>query len=373
MIKKIQVTQSSMPSYDEYCEEIKDLWESKWLTNSGVKHKKLQCKLKEFLGVENVSLVTNGHMALELALQSLDLDGEVITTPFTFVSTTNAIVRSGLKPVFCDINATDFTIDINKMEQLITPKTVAILPVHVYGNVCDIEKIQEIANRHTLKVIYDAAHSFGIKYKGEGIGSFGDASCFSFHATKVFNTIEGGAVCYGNDVFTDKITKIRNFGISSPTEVEYIGTNAKMNEFSASMGLANLKYIDDDIEKRKCIVERYKENLTSLDGITFAKKQANVQSNYSYFPILIDQQLFGANRDFVATKLEEHGVYARKYFYPIVTEFKCYKQEFSGFDTPVAKEISEKVLTLPLYPKLSFEEIDFICDILKGIKKRRNI
>lgn len=229
MSDKILVTRSSMPDLDEYVDEIKELWETHWLTNMGVKHQKLQKDLEEYLSVEHIDLLTNGHMALELTLQAMNLQGEVITTPFTFASTTHAIIRNGLKPVFCDINPEDFTMDVSKIEALITDKTCAILPVHVYGNVCNVEEIQRIADKYGLKVIYDAAHTFGERYDDKGIGSFGDASCFSFHATKVFNTIEGGAVCYKNKELGERLYNLKNFGIRDQETVESVGANAKMN------------------------------------------------------------------------------------------------------------------------------------------------
>ena len=250
-MKQILVTKSSMPSLDEYVEEIKDIWETKWLTNMGVKHNKLKDELIKYLDVERIDLFTNGHMAIELSLQALKLKGEVITTPFTFASTTHAIVRNGLTPVFCDINPEDFTIDTKKLESLINDKTCAILPVHVYGNVCNVEEIDRIAKKHGLKVIYDAAHTFGVKYKGKGIGQYGDASCFSFHATKVFNSIEGGAVSFKKESFGKELYKLKNFGIKDPETVDGVGANAKMNEFCAAMGLCNLRHINEEINKRK--------------------------------------------------------------------------------------------------------------------------
>jgi len=251
MDKRILVTKSSLPALEEYIEEIRSIWDSHWLTNMGPKHKQLQSELKNYLDVDNIDLLTNGHMALELSLQALNLTGEVITTPFTFASTTHAIVRNNLQPVFCDINPVDFTMDVNKIEELITDKTTAILPVHVYGNVCNIEEIERIADKYGLKVIYDAAHTFGVKYKGRGIGSFGDVSCFSFHATKVFNSIEGGAVCFSEPDFGLDIYRLKNFGIRGPECIDGVGANAKMNEFQAAMGICNLRHIDEEIEKRK--------------------------------------------------------------------------------------------------------------------------
>ncbi len=364
MDKYILVTKSSMPTLDEYIAEIKDIWDTHWLTNMGDKHRKLQAELIEYLGVDNIDLLTNGHMALELTMQAMRLTGEVITTPFTFASTTHAIVRNGLTPVFCDINEYDYTIDVTKIESLITENTSAIVPVHVYGNVCDIEAIQKIADKYNLKVIYDAAHTFGVKYNGQGIGSFGDASCFSFHATKVFNTIEGGAVCFKDKTLGEEIYNLKNFGIRGPENVSGIGANAKMNEFCAAMGLCNLKHIDEEIAKRKAVVERYREHLDGVQGIKLSPIQDGVVSNYAYFPVIFYENVFGKSRDLVSEQLAENAVFSRKYFYPLANDFDCYKDRFDSNQTPVAKEISNRVLTLPLYADLSFDIVDKICDII---------
>ena len=246
-MKSIQVTQSSMPPLEEYIEEIRDIWESYWLTNMGVKHNQLEESLVRYMNADNVTLFTNGHLALESAIAALELSGEVITTPFTFASTTHAIIRNKLEPVFCDINPIDYTIDVQKIESLITDKTAAILPVHVYGNICDVKKINEIAMKYNLKVIYDAAHAFGVTVDGVGVGNFGDMSIFSFHATKVFNTIEGGAITYKDSNLKRVLNNIKNFGITGPDTVEYFGGNAKMSEFQAAMGLCNLRYIESEI------------------------------------------------------------------------------------------------------------------------------
>lgn len=251
MKEKILVTRSSMPSLEEYVEMIKPIWDTHWLTNMGENHNKLQEQLQEYLQVDGVSLFTNGHLALELLIQAMELTGEVITTPFTFASTTHAIVRNGLTPVFCDIDPETYTMDAEKIESLITEKTSAILPVHVYGNVCNVQEIEKIAKRHNLKVIYDAAHAFGVKVGEKGIGAFGDASMFSFHATKVFNTIEGGAIAYSEAALEDKLYNLKNFGIADEETIESIGSNAKMNEFQAAMGLCNLLHITEEIQKRK--------------------------------------------------------------------------------------------------------------------------
>lgn len=363
--EKILVTRSSMPTLEEYVEEIRDIWDTHWLTNMGEKHKKLQKSLVEYLGVENVELLTNGHMALEMVMQAMELQGEVITTPFTFASTTHAIIRNGLTPVFCDIKPDDFTIDVSKIEALITDKTCAIVPVHVYGNVCDVEAIEAIAKKHGLRVIYDAAHAFGVTYKGMGAGSFGDASCFSFHATKVFNTIEGGAVCFRDLELGRKLYNLKNFGIRDEETVESVGANAKMNEFQAAMGICNLRHIDEEIGKRKKVVERYRERLGTVEGIQLNVIQQNVQSNYAYFPIMVEKETYGMDRNALFEKLKEKNVYARKYFYPLITQFDCYRGQFNKAVTPQAKEISEKVLTLPLYADIPLETVDNICNIIR--------
>lgn len=369
MNNKILVTRSSMPDFEEYIEEIKDIWDSHWLTNMGPKHKKFQAQLKDYLGVENIDLFTNGHMALELSLQAMKLQGEVITTPFTFASTTHSIVRNGLTPVFCDINPDDYTIDVTKIESLITDKTCAIMPVHVYGNVCNIEEIQKIADKYGLKVIYDAAHTFGVRYKGKGIGGFGNVSCFSFHATKVFNTIEGGAACFKDPEFGLDLYRLKNFGIRGPEVVDAVGANAKMNEFSAAMGICNLKHIEEEIGKRRKVVERYRANLENVDGIKLSPIQKDVVPNYAYFPVVFDEKVFGATRNEVFEKLAENDICARKYFYPLTNTFECFNGKFDVSKTPVALHISNRVLTLPLYADLPLDDVDRICNIIIACKK----
>lgn len=358
----IQVTRSSMPEFEEYMEEIKDIWDSHWLTNMGTKHKQLEEKLLKYLDIPNITLFTNGHLALECIISALNLTGEIITTPFTFASTTHAIVRNGLEPVFCDINPDDYTIDTNKLESLITEKTSAIVPVHVYGNICNIKEIERIAKKHNLKVIYDAAHTFGITVDGVGIANFGDASMFSFHATKVFNTIEGGAVAFKNANLSKILNDLKNFGITGPESVDYIGGNAKMNEFQAAMGICNLRHVDREIEKRKAVVERYFKKLSNINGIKLCKPQTGVKSNYAYFPVVFDR--YKLNRDEVFEKLKVQNIIARKYFSPITNSFECYKGKFDVQKTPIAKYIAERVLTLPLYADLALEDVDRICDII---------
>lgn len=362
--QKVLVTRSSMPELEEYVDEIRDIWETHWLTNMGEKHKRLQRELEDYLKVENVELMTNGHMALEMAIQAMNLQGEVITTPFTFASTTHAIVRNGLIPVFCDIDPQYFTLDVSKVEALITDKTCAIVPVHVYGNMCDVEAIEEIAEKYGLKVIYDAAHAFGVTYKGKGAGSFGDASCFSFHATKVFNTIEGGAVCFKDKELGRRLYNLKNFGIRDEETVESVGANAKMNEFQAAMGLCNLRHVDEEIGKRKKVVERYQERLENVEGVRIPASQIHVAPNYAYFPVMIDEKIYGTDRNRLFERLRENDIFARKYFYPLITDFDCYRGCFDKTVLPVARGISEKILTLPLYADLELEVVDHICDII---------
>ena len=364
--KSIQVTRSSMPDLEEYIEEIKDLWESHWLTNMGIKHKQLEADLSQYLNTPNVTLFTNGHLALECAIEAFNLNGEVITTPFTFASTTHTIVRNGLEPVFCDIDPDDYTIDTDKLESLITDKTSAIIPVHVYGNICNVNEIEKIAKKYNLKVIYDAAHAFGVIVDGVGVANFGDASMFSFHATKVFNTIEGGALTFRNEKLTKRLNDLKNFGITGPESVEYVGGNAKMNEFQAAMGICNLRHVEGEIEKRKAVVERYVERLSNVKGIKLSGLQPGVKSNYAYFPVVFDG--YKMSRDEVFEKLKAEGIYARKYFYPLTNSFECYKDRFDVEKTPVAKYIADRVLTLPLYADLALEDVDRICNIILNIQ-----
>ena len=335
MIKRheepVMVTRSSLPPLEEYVEMLKPIWDSAWLTNMGEYHETLKEKLKTYLKTPNLELFVNGHMALELTLQAMKLTGEVITTPFSFASTTHAIVRNGLTPVFCDINEEDYTIDVDKLESLITEKTSAIVPVHVYGNPCDVKRIQEIADRHGLKVIYDAAHTFGEEIDGTGIGQFGDASMFSFHATKVFHSIEGGVVAFHDSKLKDLLYQLKNFGITG-------------------------------YEQRKVLTERYRERLGGVKGIRLCKEKEGVRYNYAYMPVVFEG--YGADRDEIFAALKEYNIYARKYFYPCINDYACYREQFSSDDTPVAKRIASEVLTLPLYPDLSLETVDEICDII---------
>lgn len=370
MEEKIFVTKSSLPPLEEYVDEIRTLWDTHMLTNMGAKHKELEKRLQEYLGVKNISLMVNGHMALELAIQAMNLSGEVITTPFTFASTTHAIVRNGLTPVFCDIDPETYTMDADKIEALITDKTSAILPVHVYGNICEVEKIEKIAKKYGLKVIYDAAHAFGETYKGIGVGNFGDASMFSFHATKVFNTIEGGAVCYVDENYGVDLYRLKNFGIRGLEKVDYVGANAKMNEFQAAMGLCNLRYVENEIVKRKVVYEHYMGRLRNIPGIWFMKMREEVKSNYAYFPVVFDETIYGATRNEVFDTMASENIFCRKYFYPLTNSYDCFHGKFDVDETPIALHIAKRVLTLPMYGDLEIDTVDRICDIIEKIGKK---
>ena len=363
----INVTRSSLPPIEEYIDEIKELWDSHWLTNMGDKHKELQAKLEKFLEIPNVVLYTNGHLALENIIAALGLPkgSEVITTPFTFVSTTHAVVRNGLTPVFCDINKDDYTIDADKIESLITENTSAILPVHVYGNICDVEAIDKIAGKHKLKVIYDAAHAFGVKYKGKSSACFGDATMYSFHATKVFNTIEGGAVCFEDNSLIQVLNDLKNFGIRGAESCNYIGGNAKMSEFQAAMGICNLRHLVEEIEKRKKVADLYNERLKGIEGIRFNIKKKDIKPNYAYYPVLFENYKY--TRDEIFDRLKADGIVARKYFFPLTSDFGCYRNlPYGGGDkTPVAKYISDNILTLPIYADLDLDIVEKICNIIK--------
>ncbi|MDE6435428.1 MAG: DegT/DnrJ/EryC1/StrS family aminotransferase [Lachnospiraceae bacterium] len=364
--QKILVTRSSMPPYEEYIEAIKPLWDTHWLTNMGEYHRQLESELKGYLGVPELSLMVNGHMALELAIQSFGFPegAEVITTPFTFISTTHAIVRNRLKPVFCDVKEEDGTIDETKIEDLITEHTVAILPVHVYGNICNVQTIEEIAQKYGLRVIYDAAHAFGVTYQGRGIGCYGDVSVFSFHATKVFNTIEGGAVSFDDHRIYEKLYNLKNFGIRGEELVCEVGANAKMNEFCAIMGLQNLKRIDKAMQERKKRYDHYVEQLRDVEGIRFLKQEGLATSNYGYFPIVIGSE-YKLSRNGIYDRLRENSIFARKYFCPLTSDQACFKNKYRDADIQVARRLADTVLVLPLYEDLKMEAVEKICAICR--------
>lgn len=368
MDNAIKVIRSSMPPFEEYIDEIRPLWESAWLSNSGALHKKLEQELTQYLRVENLNLFANGDRALNIAIDAFDLAGEVITTPFTFASTTHNIVQNGLTPVFCDIDPSDFNIDANKIEALITEKTSAIIPVHIFGNACDVEKIDEIAKKYDLKVIYDAAQAFGVTVNGKGIGSYGDAAVFSFHSTKSFHTIEGGAVTFSDLGMREKLSKLGNFGMEISTdggEDIIIGHNAKMNEFEAAMGLCNLRHIAEELAKRKAADEKYRSRLKNVTGIKYVPFKDHISNNYTYFPVLVDEEEYGCSREELMERFFAENIYPRKYFYVLTTDYKCYKTKYGDADLPVARLVAERVLALPMYADLTLEDVDRICDVIE--------
>lgn len=362
--RQINVTRSSMPPYEEYCAEIKSIWNTVHLTNMGPIHNRLKEQVKAYLKADKLEFFVNGHLALYCMLKAFGVKGEIITTPFTFASTTNAIVQAGCTPVFCDVKS-DYTIDESKIEELITPKTSAILGVHVYGNICDVETIQAIADRHGLKVFYDAAHAFGVEYKDKGIAEYGDASMFSFHATKVFHTIEGGGVCYHDENLTKLLAEQRNFGVDGE-ELACFGTNAKMNEFQAAMGICNLKHLSEELAMRKAVYERYGNRLKDVPGLTLLKVHPGIKQNYAYYPVLVEKEKYGLNRDELCERLAEGNIHARKYFYPLVSENKEFGKDMTQ-NTPRAKYYSRNIVCLPMYAHLAIEDVDRICEIIKSV------
>lgn len=365
----INVTKPVLPPFDEYINEIKNIWETNWLTNDGPKSIVFLEQIKKYLSVSNAQLYTNGHLALEIAVAALNLKGEIITTPFTFVSTTHAILNNGLTPVFCDIEPDTYTIDVSKIEELITDKTSAILPVHVYGNVCNIEEIKKIADRYNLKVIYDAAHAFGVNYKDKGIGVYGDISMFSLHATKVFHSIEGGILSYNDTSLTFNLIALRNFGINGFNEISLSSINAKMNEFQASMGICNLRHINEYIDKRKQCVEVYRERLSNIEGIILCKPNVHATENYAYMPVQFVQKEFGYSRDEVCEILNKNEIFPRKYFYPLISNMPLFKQFDTKNNLIVANKVAENIVTLPLYADLTTDEVNYICDIIINMQK----
>ena len=356
---------------ENYIERLKEIWESQWITNNGNQHQKLEKELKEYLEVNNLSLINNGTIALQIALKALGLEGEIITTPFTFAATPHSISWSGLKPVFCDIDSETLNIDANKIESLITEKTSAILAVHVFGTPCDVEKIEKIADKHNLNVIYDGAHAFGTEINGTSIGNYGDITMYSFHATKLFNTIEGGALACNNSKLKEKIERLKNFGIRNKEEVTEIGTNGKMNEFQAAMGLEVLKKVEAERKKRKEIKEVYHNELEDIHGITFITENKYVKSSQQYLVIRINKKQFGLSRDEVYEKLKEYNVFSRKYFYPLCSNYECYINLDSAKkeNLLIANQVVDEVLSLPFYGELGTDNAIKITDIITTIRK----
>lgn len=372
MIKNpIYVTQPDLPPLEEFLKYLQKIWESKILTNNGPLHQELEQKLCEYLDVKYISLFTNGMLALITAIQALKISGEVITTPFSFVATTHALWWNNIKPIFVDIEPGTFNLDPDKIEAAITPTTTAILPVHVYGNPCNVKKIQGIADRYNLRLIYDAAHAFGVKINGTSIADFGDLTILSFHATKVFNTFEGGAIICHDDITKQHIDQLKNFGITNETTVLLPGINAKMNEFQAALGILQLKYVEEAISRRKQVTEIYREAFREIQGITFLPDFAGVAHNYGYFPILINTIKFGKTRDDVYNELRRHDIFPRRYFYPLISQFPTYNGLNSARPgtMPVAERITKEILCLPIYPDLEIESVNNICEIIKNLGK----
>ena len=363
--KLITVTSPLLPSLDEFIPMLKDIWDRKWLTNNGHYHKELEKSLAEYLGVKYISLFTNGTLPLITALQAMRITGEVITTPYSFVATTHSIWWNGLKPVFVDVDEKTGNIDPEKIEAAITPHTTAIMPVHVYGTPCNTKRIQEIADVYGLKVIYDAAHAFGVKVNGESILNAGDMSTLSFHATKVYNTVEGGALVCHDEATKKRIDYLKNFGFAGETTVVAPGINSKMDEIRAAYGLLNLKQVDDAIARRKATAERYRAALKDVAGIRMLEDVEGVRHNYAYFPIFISEE-YGLSRDALYEKLKEHNVYGRRYFYPLISTFSAYKglESARPENLPVAHKLADQVLCLPMFAGLDNESIDRIIDIV---------
>lgn len=361
----VTVTSPLLPPLEELIPYLQKIWDSKWITNNGAMHKELERQLAEYLGVEYISLFSNGTLALMTALKALNVAGEVITTPYSFVATAHAIVWNNLQPVFADVEPQYYNLDPQKIEAAITERTTAIMPVHVYGNPCNVEAIQQIAEKHHLKVIYDAAHAFGVKKDGVSILKYGDLSVLSFHATKVYSTIEGGAVVCHSQEMKHHIDNLKNFGFRGETTVEEVGINAKLNELQAAFGLLNLKYIDNAIQKRRQVAETYKMLLQHIKGISFLPEQPHVLANYAYFPVFVNEEEYGMSRDDLYEKLRAGNIYGRRYFYPLITSFEPYKSLPSAQNLPVAEKAAQQVICLPLYADLSEEEIRRVVNVVE--------
>ena len=367
----IFVTRPIVPDLDKYRKRLESVWEKKWFTNNGEQHQILESKLQQYLGVSNISLFNNGTIALITACRSLRLSGEVITTPFTFAATPHVLTWNNIRPIFCDIEEKSLNIDADKLESLITSDTTGIMPVHVFGMPCNTGKIQKIADEYGLKIIYDAAHAFGTKVDNTGIGNFGDITMFSFHATKQFHTAEGGALTFHEPSLKKRVDLLKNFGIKSEDEVIMPGINGKMNELQAALGLEVLEYLDDEREKRKRLFEHYREYLKNIYGVICLETGRNVYSNYQYFVIRIEKEKFGKSRDEVHEEFKKYNIFTRKYFYPLCSDYACYKQlpSSSQNNLQVANKIIHEVLCLPLYGDLQLDDIKKICEILSSFSK----
>lgn len=370
----IYITRPLLPDLGAISNSLHEIWESKWVTNNGTKERLLEQKLKDYLETEHLSLFNNGTLALLLGLRALGIKDEVITTPFTFPATVQAMDWNGLTPVFCDVEPETMTIDATKIERLITEKTSAILGVHVFGNPCDVNKIQEIADKYQLKVIYDGAHAFGMKFEGKPISDYGDMTMFSFHATKLFNTIEGGALAFKDNRLTSKLAMLKNFGLNGPENVILSGLNAKMNEVQAAIGLEVLKLVNGEREKRDAIKKSYEQYLASIDGIRILTSSERDNSSYQYFVIEINEERYGRSRDWLLDELIRNNIFARKYFYPLCSDFAWYKslETVHSDNLPQAKLAVKRTLALPYYGELGLEQVQTICEIIKkGYKKTK--
>ena len=370
----IYVTRPALPDRKAVYRKIDEIWDSQWLTNIGHQHRLFESRVQKYLEVPNISLFCNGTMALQLACQALRLSGEVITTPFTFAATSHVLYWNNLKPVFCDIESQSFNIDPERIESLITPYTTAILPVHVFGYPCDVEAIEEIANRYGIRVIYDAAHCFGVEVNGEPIGDFGDISMFSFHATKIFHTIEGGALTYRDSSLKERLELSRNFGFKGEEQIVVPGINGKMNEIQAAIGLLMLDIIEEECRKRKHLTMIYRERLNKIPGIEFRGDVPDVDHNYYNFVITVNKEEFGISRDDLYDFLKKYNVFTRKYFFPLCSQLQCYRNlpSSSAVNLPVAERITKTVLSLPLFGSLNGKDIHRICDIIESMPEAKN-
>lgn len=365
---QITVTSPLLPDLDDFYQQLKEIWDSKWITNNGSFHKRLEKELADYLKVPYVSLFTNGTLPLLTALQALRITGEVITTPYSFVATTHALWWNGIKPVFVDIDPRTGNLDPDKIEAAITPKTTAILPVHVYGNPCDTKRIQEIADKYGLRVIYDAAHAFGVEVNGESVLNAGDLSTLSFHATKVFNTIEGGAMIMHDEKTKQRIDYLKNFGFANEVEVVGPGINSKMDEIRSAYGLLNLKQVDRAIEQRRKVALQYREGLKNIEGISFWEDLPEVRHTYSYFPIFVDAEKYGMTRDKLYFKMREQNILGRRYFYPLISEFSTYRGLSSARkdNLPIAYQMADSVICLPMHHDLSSIDVNRVIQVIVG-------
>ena len=368
----LYVTRPLLPDLALIQAKLQEIWDSKWLTNNGPQHNLLEKELTGTLKVPYLTLFNNGTIALIVACQSLRLSGEVITTPFTFPATPHVLTWNNIKPIFCDIDPATMNIDANRIESLITPQTTGILAVHVFGTPCDTAKIQEVADRYGLRVVYDAAHAFGVEIEDKGIGTFGDISMFSFHATKLFHTAEGGALTFNDKKLKARIDLLKNFGIKNEEEVVMPGINGKMNEIQAALGIVVLRYIEEERRKRKVLSDRYKKCLKNIEGITYQdNERSKVRNSFQYFVVRIDESIFGRSRDYVYNELKKYNIFARKYFYPLCSDYTCYRHlpSAEAENLQVANRVSQEILSLPFFGDLSEDDIEKICRILMYIQK----